>query len=70
MVGVAGLYWREQQIPREVTNRHGSRKVLERPTIEGDSPVSESVVDFLDRVPKYVGTRGTLTESGRTIFQG
>ena len=45
----------------------GTRK---RPAIEGDSPVRETVTDFLGSVPEYVGTRETLTESGRTIFQG
>ena len=48
----------------------GSGSVLERHTIAGDSPVRESVSGFLGKVPEYDGARGTLSESGRTIFQG
>lgn len=48
----------------------GKRTCLERPAIEGDSPVFESASGFLDKIPEYGGTRGTLPEAGRTIFQG
>ncbi len=40
---------------------------LERPTIGGDSPVRKIHSDFLDRSPKYHGTRETLWEFMRTI---
>ena len=43
---------------------------LESPTIDGESPVDEMESGSLDGTPKYHGTRGTLWESGRTIFQG
>ena len=55
---------------REVTNQHHSRSVLESSTIEGDSPVDEMVVDFLDSVPEYHGTREILWEAGETTLQG
>ena len=45
-------------------------RTRKRPAIEGDSPVHETITDFLDSIPKYVGTRETLTESGGTILQG
>jgi len=42
---------------------------LERPAIAGDSPVGERRGDSM-LVPEYHEARGTLWESGRTIFQG
>ena len=64
-----GHYWASTQIGREVTNLHHSRSVLESSTIEGDSPVDEMVVDFLDSVPEYHGTREILWEAGETTLQ-
>ena len=58
------------QTGREVTNLHHSRSVLESSTTEGDSPVDEMVVDFLDSVPEYHGARETLWEAGETTLQG
>ena len=55
---------------REVTNWHYSRNVLESPTTEGDSPVDEMVVSFLDNDPEYHGTREILWEAGGTTPQG
>jgi len=37
---------------------------------EGDSPVHETDTGRLGKTPEYGGTRETLLESGRTIFQG
>ena len=68
--GVAGHYWVSAQTGREVTNLHHSRSVLESSTTEGDSPVDEMVVDFLDSVPEYHGARETLWETGETTLQG
>jgi len=58
------------QTRREVTNRRHSRRVLESPTTEGDSPVDEMAVDFLGSDPEYHGARETLWESGGTTLQG
>ena len=57
-------------MPREVNNPPRSRTQLESWSIEGDSPVRKTCEDFLDVTPEYAGTRETLAESGRTIFQG
>ena len=65
-----GHYWVSSQTDREVTNLHHSRSVLESSTIEGDSPVYEMVVDFLNSVPEYLGTREILWEAGETTLQG
>jgi len=65
-----GHYWVSIQTDREVTNRYHSRRVLESSTIEGDSPVGEMVIDFLDSVPEYHGTREILWEAGETTLQG
>ena len=65
-----GHYWASAQTSQEVTNLHHSRSVLESPTTEGDSPVDEMVVDFLDSVPEYHGARETLWEAGETTLQG
>ena len=69
-VGVAGWDQTEVRFRREVTNPHLSRTALERRATEGDSPVDEKVVDFLDPSPKYYGALETLWESRRTISQG
>ncbi len=68
--GVVGHYLVGVQIGREVTNWRHSRRGLESPTTEGDSPVGEMVVNFLDSVPEYHGTRETLWEAGETTLQG
>ncbi len=39
---------------------------MERPAIEGDSPVGENAMMLLV-APKYSGARGTLLESTGTI---
>ena len=64
--GVVGLDWTEMQICQGVTNPNRSRTALERLATEGESPVSETVSDSCDLVPKYHGTREILWESGRT----
>jgi hypothetical protein len=69
-IGVVGQYWVGVQPGQGVTNRHHSRRVLESSTTEGDSPVDEMVVDFLDSVPEYHGTREILWEAGGTTLQG
>jgi hypothetical protein len=43
------------------------QNLLESRVIEGDSPVSEMNQIFLDRVPKYCGTREIPPESRGTI---
>ncbi len=43
-----------------------NRTALERPAIEGDSPVYENAILFIV-TPKYRGTRGTLREPTGTI---
>ena len=52
-----------------VTNLCLSQRILERTTIEGDSPVDER-----DQTPagdlEYHGTREILWEAGRTTSQG
>src|SRR3989338_6817771 len=45
-------------------------KGLERPTIEGDSPVGEIRGGGMGEIPEYHGTRGTPWEAGTTTFQG
>ena len=65
-----GHYRASAQTGQEVTNLHHSRSVLESSTTEGDSPVDEMVVDFLDSVPEYHGARETLWEAGETTLQG
>ena len=65
--GVVGL---SQGAAREVTNSTRSRRSLERPTAEGDSPVDEACSSFLEIVPEYRGTRAIPWESGGTILQG
>ena len=55
-----------RQGPRGVTKSIASRAALERPAIEGDSPVYENAI-FFQVAPKYRGTRGTLRESTGTI---
>ena len=64
--GVVGQDRMEMQLRRRVTNPHRSRTALERLATGGESPVSETVADSLDAVPKYRGTREILWESGRT----
>ena len=68
MAGVVGLYRRDLPVLREALA--DSRTWLESLAIEGDSPVYEIRGGILGRVPEYGGTRETLSESGRTIFQG
>ena len=46
-----------------------NRTALERPAIEGDSPVFENAILLL-MDPKYRGARETLWESAETIPQG
>ena len=65
-----GHYSVSTQTDQEVKNLHHSRSVLESSTTEGDSPVDEMVVDFLDSVPEYHGARETLWETGETTLQG
>jgi hypothetical protein len=49
--GVAGSVWTEVPIGRRVKNRIVSRIILERQTIEGDSPVGENNVALSDGYP-------------------
>ena len=65
--GVVGL---SQGLPREVNKSECSRRRLERPTIEGDSPVDETLPVFLETAPEYRGTRAIPREAGGTILQG
>ena len=65
--GVVGL---SQGAAREVIKPACSRRSLERPTTEGDSPVDETRPVFLETVPEYRGTRAIPRESGGTILQG
>ena len=65
--GVVGL---SQGAAREVIKPACSRRSLERPTREGDSPVDETRPVFLETVPEYRGTRAIPRESGGTILQG
>ena len=65
--GVVGL---SQGSPREVINPTRSRRSLERPIREGESPVGETCSDFLETVPEYRGTRAIPWEAGGTILQG
>jgi hypothetical protein len=65
--GVVGLL---QGVARRVIKSAHRRRLLERTTIEGDSPVTEMSLISLEAVPEYRGTRVIPWESGRTIFQG
>ena|SRR6185295_3533554 len=65
--GVVGL---SQGVARRVIKSAHRRRLLERTTIEGDSPVIEMSLISLEAVPEYRGTRVIPWESGRTIFQG
>ena len=53
------------ELQRCVVRRRG----LERPAIEGKSPVAKSHA-LSETDPEYGGTRETPSESGRTICQG
>jgi len=57
-------------IVREVTNHHCSGTGMGWPTIEGDSPVRETIDDFSVSAPKYCGTREIPWESAGTIRPG
>ena len=46
-----------------VTNARANRRDLERSTIEGESPVSESLERYQVWVPKYHGTRAIAVGS-------
>ena len=46
-----------------------NRTALERPAIEGDSPVGENAI-LLPVAPEYRGARETLREPAGTIRQG
>jgi hypothetical protein len=67
--GVVGWDLPDPQIRRGVTKLNSSRRVLEEPTEEGESPVDERI-QTPGPVPEYRGTRETLWETGRTISQG
>ena len=67
--GVVGWDLLGPQIQRGVTNLNSSRRVLEEPTEEGESPVDEKI-QTPGPGPEYRGTRETLRETGRTISQG
>ena len=67
-MGVVGRHWRGLLTPRLRPVYSGTW--LESLAKEGDSPVREMDKARLDVVPEYGGTRETLSESGRTIFQG
>ncbi len=67
--GVVGWDLPDPQIRRGVTNLNFSRRVLERPSEEGESPVDEKI-QTPGLGPEYRGTRETLWETGRTISQG
>ena len=66
-IGVVGL---SQGVAQEITKPGCNRRLLERTTVEGDSPVDEMALVFLETVPEYRGTREIPREAGRTIFQG
>ena len=53
--GVVGHIFTPIRRGGEVTKLHVSRTPFERGAIEGDSPVGESVVDFLDMFPSNAG---------------
>jgi hypothetical protein len=68
--GVAGFQRGPLQRARRVKKSLFSRRPLERAAIEGDEPRRRKARVSLAGAPEYHGTRGTLWESGRTIFQG
>ncbi len=43
---------------------------METAARDGESPVDETALDSLTRVPEYHGTRATLWEAGGTTLQG
>ena len=59
----------DSRVYHRVTKVHLSRTLLERATIEGESPVGEKI-EISACVLKYHGTRGILWESGETTLQG
>ena len=59
----------DSKVYRRVTKVHLSRTLLERATIEGESPVGKKI-EASACVLKYHGTRGILWESGGTTLQG
>ena len=59
----------DSKVCHRVTKLHLSRMLLERATIEGDSPVGEEG-EVSVCVLEYHGTRGILWESGGTTLQG
>ena len=67
-IGVVRLGWVLHE-PKGVTNLMASRILLERETVEGDSPVDESDQTPADDL-EYHGTREILWEAGRTTSQG
>ena len=52
-----------------VTKFHLNQRLLERATVEGESPVGEKI-ETSACVPEYHGTREILWESGGTTLQG
>ncbi len=63
--GVAGYTRRERRIPQGVTKSGDSRRGLERPAIEGDSPVGE-----IPRSPGGVFPSTTAHVKGRGNLGG
>ena len=45
-------------------------KGLERPAIDGESPVGDLRGGGMEKIPEYHRTRGTRWEAGRITFQG
>ena len=68
-MGVVGPFVVGSQSGCGVRNLQVSGTALERPAIEGESPVREDFVDS-ETAPEYRGTRETLWESGGTTLQG
>jgi hypothetical protein len=64
--GVVGRQWCKTD---RVSKADGRGRRLESPTIEGESPVPDTICSLL-LIPKYGRARETWPESGRTIFQG
>ena len=59
----------DSKVCYRVTKLHLSQMLLERATIEGESPVGEKS-EVSACVLEYHGTRGILWEAGGTILQG